>query len=345
MLGAVVSSMVKVAVVLVALPQSSVAVNVTEAAPVAPHSSLSAVKSWLQVTFPQMSLAMASPLLANHAFNSSLLPAPSHSTTKSEAATSMLGAVVSSMVKVALVLVALPQSSVAVNVTVADPVAPHSSLSAVKSWLQITLPQMSLAMASPLPANHAFNSSLLPAPSHSTTKSEAATSMLGAVVSSMVKVAVVLVALPQSSVAVNVTEAAPVAPHASLSMVKSWLHVTFPQMSLAMASPLLANHAFNASLLPAPSHSTVKSEAATSMDGAVVSSMVNVAIVDEALPQSSVAVKVTITDPVAPHASLSAVKSWLQVTVPQRSLADAPPWLFNHALSCSALPAPSHSTV
>ena len=40
------------------------------------------------------------------------------------------------------------------------------------------------------------------------------------------------------------------------------------------------------------------------MAGAVVSSMVNVAVVLLALPQSSVAVKVTVTAPVAPHRSL-----------------------------------------
>ena len=55
--GAVVSSMVNVAVVLVALPQSSVAVKVTVAAPVAPQSSLKAAKSLLQVTPLQASVA------------------------------------------------------------------------------------------------------------------------------------------------------------------------------------------------------------------------------------------------------------------------------------------------
>ena len=49
------------------------------------------------------------------------------------------------------------------------------------------------------------------------------------------------------------------------------------------------------------------------MDGAVVSSMVNVAVVSLLLPQSSVAVKVTVTAPVAP---------WLQVA--QRGIAVAP---------------------
>ena len=51
---------------------------------------------------------------------------------------SMVGAVVSSIVNVAVVLLLLPQSSVAVKVTVAMPVAPQSSLNASKSLLQVT---------------------------------------------------------------------------------------------------------------------------------------------------------------------------------------------------------------
>ena len=109
--------MVNVALVLLALPQSSVAVKVTVAAPVAPQRSLSPSKSWLQVTPPQMSLAAAPARLSNQALRASVLPSPSHSTVSSEAAMSMVGAVVSSMVNVAVVLLALPQSSVAVNST------------------------------------------------------------------------------------------------------------------------------------------------------------------------------------------------------------------------------------
>ena len=44
---------------------------------------------------------------------------------------SKLGPVVSSMVNVAEVLLLWPHSSTAVKVTVAEPVAPHSSLKAV----------------------------------------------------------------------------------------------------------------------------------------------------------------------------------------------------------------------
>ena len=53
---------------------------------------------------------------------------PSHSTVWSEAEVSMLGAVVSTMVNVAVVVLTLLQSSVAVKMTVAEPVAPQSSL-------------------------------------------------------------------------------------------------------------------------------------------------------------------------------------------------------------------------
>ena len=66
-----------------------------------------------------------------------------------------------------------------------------------------------------------------------------------------------------------------------------------------------------------PSHSTVESEAIMSIDGFVVSSIVNVAVVVLALPQSSVAVKITVADPVA--AVVQGNESLLQVTPSQTS--------------------------
>ena len=96
----------------------------------------------------------------------------------------------------------------------------------------------------------------------------------GAVVSSMVKVAVVSLLFPQSSVAVNVTVTAPVAAQRSLSVASLWLQVTALQLSLASAPPLSASQAAGWSPLPAPSHSTVKSAATRSMVGLVVSSTV-----------------------------------------------------------------------
>ncbi len=80
--------------------------------------------------------------------------------------------------------------------------------------------------------------------------------------------------------------------------------VTSLQTSLTVAPPLLFNQVLKSSALPAPSHSTIWSEAGVIKPGADVSSMVNVAMHVEKLPQSSVAVKVTVTAPVAPHPSL-----------------------------------------
>ena len=125
----------------------------------------------------------------------------------------------------------------------------------------------------------------------------AAMSMAGAVVSSIVNVAVVLLLLPQSSVAVKVTVAMPVAPQASLKASKSLLQVTSLHASEALAPPLLVSHASRSAALPAPSHSTVASMAAMSMAGAVVSSIVMVCeqLTEVAmLPQASVAVAVKV---------------------------------------------------
>ena len=62
----------------------------------------------------------------------------------------------------------------------------------------------------------------------------------------------------------------------------------------------------------------------TGASGAVVSSMVKVAVVVELLLHSSVTVKVTVVEPVNPHSSLMAEKSLLHDTEPQLSEATAP---------------------
>ncbi|MFL9594370.1 hypothetical protein ACKC5O_20605, partial [Aeromonas schubertii] len=60
-----------------------------------------------------------------------------------------------------------PQVSVAVKVTVAEPVAPQVSETELKLLVQVTFEQASVAEAPPLEANHAFNADELPLPSHS----------------------------------------------------------------------------------------------------------------------------------------------------------------------------------
>ena len=315
--GLVVSSIVNVAVVLDSFPQSSVAVNSTVAAPVAPHKSERASKLFDQVTLPQTSEAVAPPLFANQACKAAVLPSPSHSTVISEAGV-ISGLVVSSIVNVADVLDALPQSSEAVNTTKAEPVIPHKSDKLSKSLDQVTSEQPSEAKAPPLLANQASNCATLPAPSHSTVISSAALSIEGLVVSSIVKVAVVLDSLPQSSVAVNSTVAAPVAPHKSDKPSKLFDQTTSEQSSEAVAPPLLVNQACKAAVLPSPSHSTVISEAGVIV-GSVTSCIVNVASVEELNPQASVTVNNTVAEPVAPHKSDKPSKLFDQVTSEHKS--------------------------
>ena len=79
-----------------------------------------------------------------------------------------IGATVSTIVKVAEVELSFPQPSVAVKVTVAEPVSPHSSERAVKSFDQVIAEQSSVAVAPPLLANQALRASMFPLPSHST---------------------------------------------------------------------------------------------------------------------------------------------------------------------------------
>src|SRR6056297_1970541 len=128
--------------------------------------------------------------------------------------------------------------------------------------------------------------------------------IVGAVLSTIVKVACAVVLLPQSSVAVKVTRDSPVAPQSSLSVVKSLGQVAALHESNATAPPWLFSQLLSSVVLPGPSQNTVKSLGLVVISGDVVSSIVKVAVVVLLLPQSSVAVKVMIEVPVAPHASI-----------------------------------------
>ena len=148
-----------------------------------------------------------------------MFPAPSHSTVAFDAGIPMLGGVVSSMVKLAVVGLELPHSSVAVKVTVTDPVPPHRSLrlAGLKLLVQVTLPQISVAVAPALLCTQAVRFIRFPWPSHSTIRFCVGVPIAGAEVSCMVIVAVVSLVFPHSSVAVKTTVAVPVAPHSSLN--------------------------------------------------------------------------------------------------------------------------------
>ena len=97
-------------------------------------------------------------------------PAPSHSTTSSCASVVIVGGVVSSTIKSALVITEFPQSSVAMKSTLTNPVAPQSSLNDPPVFVQVTIPQSSVAIASPLLVNHVWKSATFPVPSHSTVR-------------------------------------------------------------------------------------------------------------------------------------------------------------------------------
>ena len=202
------SAIVNVAVVVLVLPQSSVAVKVTSSEPVAPQRSLKPVLSFDQVTDPHTSEASAPPLSANHAAKAPAGSAvPSHSTVLSAAAVSIVGAVVSAIVNVASRVMELLFESVRVNVTVSEPVAPQRSLKPVLSLDNVTLVQLSVPEK--LLFNQESNSEVLPAPSHSTIKFVGALTQVGSTASSTVTTAVQVDVLPLSSVTVSVTVFAP----------------------------------------------------------------------------------------------------------------------------------------
>ena len=130
-----------------------------------------------------LKVTLAVPQLSE-AVRVSAIGTASHSTITSAGSVSLnVGVFVSCMVKVAEVVVVNPQASVAVKVTVAAPVSPQSSLKLEKSLDQVTVPQLSEAMAPALLANQLFSSVMLPLPSHSTLRSEAVVVIIGFVVS------------------------------------------------------------------------------------------------------------------------------------------------------------------
>ena len=203
---------------------------------------------------------------------------------------------------------AASSTAVTMTVTVAEAAFMHSSVTVrttsfgptssqskdVTSMERVTSPH---ASEDPLSMSSAVMVAC-PLPSRITVRSEPRA--VGDVVSSMVNVAVVVVVLPQLSLAVKVTVALPVLPQSSLRAVKSLVHVKSPQSSSAVAPPLLESHALNSAALLEP-HSTVLSEAANVRVGAVVSTISNMAVVVATLPQSSVAEKITSTAPVPAH--------------------------------------------
>ena len=126
------------------------------------------------------------------------------------------------MVKVSVVSVTLPQSSEAVQVMLASPVAAQSSERSVVVLVTETPPHSSMTVMPPCQmASQALISSTFPLPSHSTTSEPPCGMKVGGVVSSMVNVADVVLVLPWMSVAVKVTKVAPVSPHASVMLATS----------------------------------------------------------------------------------------------------------------------------
>ena len=177
------------------------------------------------------------------------------------------GASVSVTLTVKLHVVTLLQSSVAVYVTVVNPngYCPLALFVPVKLFTKVTVPQASLM------AGMAMVTVAKDCPASAVKLMFVGQVKAGAVLSSMVKVALVVVAFPQASVAVKITVAAPVAPQRSLNAVKLLVQVITPQLSVAVAPPLEAIHAFKAAVLPRPSHSTVWLAAASVITGAVLS--------------------------------------------------------------------------
>src|SRR5688572_10435634 len=115
------------------------------------------------------------------------------------------------------------------------------------------------------------------------------------------------------------------------------LHVTpLPHKSLATAPPLFESHVVNPVFESGsvPWHSEVPVEAGVVIEGAVLSVIVKVDVVELALPQSSVAVHVIVIVWVHVPLHVCGPLLLLHVTLlPHRSIAVAPPLFASHAVN------------
>ena len=106
------------------------------------------------------------------------------------------------MVNVADVELVLPAASVAVKMTCTDPAPPQVLAMVVKSLLQVTPLQLSVAAAPALLLSHAIRAAVLPDPSHSTVSSAAGVPMVGPSLSSTITSKEAVELFPWMSVAV-----------------------------------------------------------------------------------------------------------------------------------------------
>ncbi len=142
------------------------------------------------------------------------------------------GAVLSSKVRVLVSVVLLSQSSVTVNVIVVTPVSPHRSVegAVAKSLTIVKVPEQSSSAVAEF--NQLFITAVFNPSAHSKVRSTGS-DISGLVVSSMVKMAEVVLVFPQSSVAVKITSTFPLVPQVvvksprkSLDQVMGSLHAS-----------------------------------------------------------------------------------------------------------------------
>jgi hypothetical protein len=300
--GGTVSIIITSAYLIRLLPQSSVAVMVYGVTVVRPHLGLGAPATVVTVRLASHASANTDPaLLATHAFIRLVLSLPPHAKVRFCGAVIIKGFVKSTTVNVAWAVLLLPQLSVTVHTTVTTlPGLVHEDDGkAVKSLLTLTPLHTSPAVYE---FNHVCTSAFVLSLPQSTVIFAGA-EIVGTLVSSIVKLALVVFVLPHASLTVNITVVVPVKPHPSLNPLKLLLHVNAVplQASLATAPALAFNHPTKLSTLPLPSHCTVLDIAVVAITGLVVSCTTTLALHTAILPAVSRAVNSYILVSLAPH--------------------------------------------
>jgi hypothetical protein len=278
MLGAVASTTVTVAVQVVVLPDESVAVSVTT---VAPRLAVLPAAGDCVTTTGQASVVVTEPVRSG---TKAVQLAPAFRVWF-EAQAVMAGAVVSTTVTVAVQVVVLPAASEAVRVTVLAPST--AAAPAAGDCVTVTEPLLSLATTWPTRFGMATEQ-LAPA---SSVVDDAQVVMLGAVVSTTVKVVTQPPVLPCASSTARLMLVTPI----GAKVPAGGNCTTWVTAQLSVATMLVVK--FGTKAAPRLLAEAVWAGAHVVTDGAVVSTTVKVVVHVVVLPAASATVMVTVFAP------------------------------------------------
>src|SRR5210317_2401660 len=311
--GSVLSSPVRITsrVTIFPLPSSTLIVTVW-VIPSPEGRAVVAAMLWVTVTLPQLSVAVTSPVRSG-TISSQL---PLRNRVRSEGQRVTTGSVLSSPVRITsrVTIFPLPSSTLIVTVWVI-PSPEGRAVVAAMLWVTVTLPQLSVAVTSPVRSG-TISSQL---PLRNRVRSEGQRVTTGSVLSSPVRITsrVTIFPLPSSTLIVTVW-VIPSPEGRAVVAAMLWVTVTLPQLSVAVTSPVRSG-TISSQL---PLRNRVRSEGQRVTTGSVLSSPVRITsrVTIFPLPSSTLIVTVWVI-PSPEGRAVVAAMLWVTVTLPQLSVA------------------------